>query len=368
MKIKNVIIIGPGLMGGSIAKALRKSKNIFNITAVCKNKSELLKIRKINFFDNLTITFNPEIFKSADLVVVCSPVSTIAEIINKISGLIKKDCIITDVGSIKYNIYKSLSRISAEKYIGSHPMTGSEKSGIENSDSSIFENAVVIITNNKETNKNNITELIKFWELLKCKIQVIDIKIHDLIVAYISHLPHLTASALVKTSGISFFKKNKLNILPFAGGGFKDSTRIAAGNPDLWTDIFFNNSNYVLNAIDCFLENVNDFKKSLLSNDKKKIRAYLSSSAKTRESLQAQVKRILKFIYEIVIHVEDKPGMIGKIAMILGKNKINIKYIEVLYVRENEPGSIKIGVNSQTDMERAYKILISKNYKAYKRD
>nr|HPG32051.1 prephenate dehydrogenase/arogenate dehydrogenase family protein [bacterium] len=167
MKIKNIIIIGPGLIGGSIAKSLRKCGQKFHLTAVCKNKSETLEVEKLKIFDKITSGIYSSLFVETDLVLVCSPVSTISKIINKISGFIKNNCIVSDVGSIKHNIYKGLTAESKKKYIGSHPMTGSEKSGVKNSESSILENAVVIVTKTRESGKTDILRLTEFWKFMK---------------------------------------------------------------------------------------------------------------------------------------------------------------------------------------------------------
>jgi len=364
--IKNILIIGTGLMGGSLAKSLTNLKNAnrdFYIAGICKDRRELIKISKRNIFDYITSEFERQAIKDADLIVVCTPVAIISSIINKIAGFVNNECIITDVGSVKESIYTGIKKKYRKLYLGSHPMCGSEKSGIENLDETLYENAVVMLTPWSAADNQKCARLREFWSLLKCQVKIVDIKLHDLIAANISHLPHLTAAALVNTVPVS----GDTDFLAFAGGGFRDATRIAAGNPDLWTDICFLNKSNISKTIDVLIANLKRLKKIIAADRKELLNSYLKTAAEIRNTIPTRIKTMAGFSFDINIKVKDEPGALGRISVILGKNEINIKNIEVLYVREGDPGAIKIGFDAADPRDKAYRILKSLHYQVYKK-
>ncbi|HON56561.1 MAG TPA: prephenate dehydrogenase/arogenate dehydrogenase family protein, partial [bacterium] len=200
----------------------------------------------------------------------------------------------------------------------------------------------------------------EFWKLLKCNVKIIDAEFHDLIVGYISHLPHITAAALVNTAALQ--KKNCVEPLSFAGGGFRDTTRIAASNAELWADILVNNKKVINQAIADMIENLKQFQNALDKNNKDKLIDIFQSAKTNREAIPQHLKDLISITYELIVNVPDKPGILGKLTTLLGDNNINIKHIEVLFVRDDERGAIKLGFKDAETATKGYKLLLANNY------
>ncbi len=360
----NILIISAGLMGGSLAKAAR-CIGVKTINAACRSLKSAEKTRKTNIFDKVSANlFDKKLCGSADLIVVCSPVSKISEIINNIAPNVSESSIITDVGSIKKNISSGIKKEYKKLFIGSHPMAGSEKFGVENADEHLYENAVVIVTQEKKTDITKMRRLINFWESLKSCVKILDSDTHDKIVAYISHLPHITAAALVNSAATP---KLSADVLQFAGGGFKDTTRIASSSAELWKDICLNNRANIMPSIDTIINELTQFKNALANKNEIKLVKLFSNAAEVRDKIPAKQKSLMNIVYELIVNVKDEPGALGKLTTALGKHKINIKHIEVLNVREGEQGAIKLGFNDSAAMDKTYNILTKYKYDTFKK-
>ena len=317
---KSIVIIGAGLIGGSLALALRKS-NIYKnceLNCICKNNSELNLLKTTKIFDNISTNISKAKFiNDSDLLIFCAPISVIPKMINLISDKVKDDCIITDVGSIKKNIYIKLTKTSKSKYIGSHPMTGSEKSGFENADEYLFENAIVILTkpniNISDDFNKKLTRLNFFWQSLKCQVKTLTLDEHDAVVSNISHFPHLTAALIVNTAAQNKTIDNH-SYIAFAGGGFKDTTRIASSNADLWTEICLFNRQAILKTCKAFKKEFEKVISYLKTQDAQALHNFFTAAQNNRKQIPVHLKGLLSIAFEIIINVKDEPGMLGKIT------------------------------------------------------
>ena len=281
---KKVLIIGCGLIGSSILRAINSKKLSKKTFVLEKSKSNISKIKKIKSNCKFIKSINSEI-SDVDLVIICTPMSQYKKIIQKLNKSLKAGCLITDVGSTKQNIIKLKNKILNKKlyWILSHPIAGSEVSGPEYGNKNLFLNKWCIIIKEKKQNSKKINLLKKFWKKIGSKVVLMNPVNHDKIFSITSHLPHLIAYNLIKTAQDSQ-KIQRKNLIQYSAGGLRDFSRIAASNEIMWRDIFFNNDN-IIKAINLFTKNLNSFKKIIQNKNNKKLLSRLSNSKKVRTQI-----------------------------------------------------------------------------------
>ena len=281
---KKVLIIGCGLIGSSILRAIHSKKLSKKTFVLEKSKSNISKIKKIKSNCKFIKSINREI-SDVDLVVICTPMNQYKKIIEKLNKNLKVNCLITDVGSTKQNIIKLKNKILNKKlnWISSHPIAGSEVSGPEYGNKNLFLNKWCVIIKEKKQNLKKTNLLKKFWKKIGSKVVLMNQVNHDKIFSITSHLPHLIAYNLIKTAQDSQRIQRK-NLIQYSAGGLRDFSRIAASNEVMWRDIFFNNDN-IIKAINLFTKNLNSFKKIIQNKNNKKLLSRLSNSKKVRTQI-----------------------------------------------------------------------------------
>jgi len=269
-----VVIIGTGLIGGSLGKAI-KNKNlariIFGLSRHKKNTRLAKKIGAIDIIGN-----DLRIVRGADLIILATPPDAIIDIALKIKDKLKKDCIVIDVGSTKEKIVSKLNLIFTN-FVGCHPLAGSEKRGVVNLESSIFNSSICLITPTILTNKKALKKVKEFWIKIGSKVVVISPKKHDQALAQTSHLPHVVAFTLMNSIPENF--------LFLSSNGLRDTTRISGSDPDLWSRIFLSNRNNLLSAITSYQSKLESLKLALKNEDKKLLIKILKVAYKKREKL-----------------------------------------------------------------------------------
>ena len=248
MDINKIAIIGLGLIGGSLALALKQSGFKGEITGIGRSEANLLRAKEMKMIDSFS-TDHADGIDNADLVILSSPIGQFEQIVNNMKNNLKKGSIVTDVGSVKTSIVKKLDAIMPEgvSYVGAHPIAGKECSGIDASNAELFRNAKCIITPSSRSADHAIDEVIHLWESAGAVILHMSPEEHDLIFAAVSHLPHVIAYATVNT-----IMEVNPNILHFGGTGLKDTSRIALSPADLWRDICAFNKDDVLQVLKKF--------------------------------------------------------------------------------------------------------------------
>jgi prephenate dehydrogenase/cyclohexadieny/prephenate dehydrogenase len=281
--MKNILIIGCGLIGSSILRASIAKKVSKNIFVYEKSKKNISVIKKINSKLKILEKLDKRI-SDVDLVILCTPMSEYERIIPYLNKFLDKKSIITDVGSTKQNVLrlknKKLDR--SLDWILSHPISGSEVSGPKFGNKNLFKNKWCIIINDK--NKKKVKKVVKFWKKLGSNVIFMDPIEHDKIFAITSHLPHLIAYNLIKTAQ-DFQKKKKKNIIKFSAGGLRDFSRTAASNEIMWRDVFFNNKGNMINTINMFIKNLKIFKRNIKNSEDKNLRRVLIRSKKARKQI-----------------------------------------------------------------------------------
>ena len=282
---KNVLIIGCGLIGSSVLRALYNKKLSKKIYVLEKSKKYISKIKKIKTNCKFIKSLNHEI-SNIDLVIICTPMSEYKKIIPKLNQSLNSKCLITDVGSTKKNIINLKNKLLDKKldWISSHPIAGSEVSGPEYGNKNLFVDKWCIIIKEKKNKLKKINLLKEFWKKIGSKVIFMNPNDHDKIFSITSHLPHLIAYNLIKTAQ-DFQKNQKINLIKYSAGGLRDFSRIAASNEIMWRDVFFSNKDNMINAINLFIKNLNLFKKNINNKDNKNLVTKLINSKKVRKQI-----------------------------------------------------------------------------------
>lgn len=285
MSPKRIAIIGPGLLGGSIALRLREIGG-WHITLWTRRESFLPELRARGVADHVTANI-PEAVRDADIVVMCVPIEAMGVLAVEIANVVRPECIVTDVGSVKAIVVAELDSIFSGKcrFIGSHPMAGKAESGLDAAEVSLFRGTNCIVTPTSETDARALDVVRSFWETIGCRVVTMGAGEHDQCVALISHLPHLVAGSLVRAVA-----DRNARAFEVVGPGFRDTTRVAGGPPELWTGIMQANRVAILDAIDAMIAKLHDFRQTLErvahAKDVEDLKNFLAVAKQTRDQIK----------------------------------------------------------------------------------
>ena len=280
-----ISIIGCGLIGSSIFKSLKKAGSVKKIITYDNDESvnEIIKKNKLSdeIFNNVG-----DAVKNSDLVIIATPISSFEKVLNSIEGNLKIGSILTDTCSVKTGVSKIFEKknLKNSTCIPGHPVAGIENSGPEAGFADLFKNRWTILTPSKKIDGEEIKKLSSFWESLGSKVKIMTDEDHDKILTFTSHLPHVIAYNIVKTS-MSNDASVKDDIIKYSAGGLRDFTRIAASDPVMWRDIFIDNSALIIQAIEKFIKNLDEFKKAISEKDGKKLVEIFEKSKDFRKSV-----------------------------------------------------------------------------------
>ena len=283
--MRNILIIGCGLLGSSLVRRISKKKIAKKIFIYEKSKSNIAKIKSLRLPGTIVKSLKDGLVNS-NLVIVCTSASEYKKLILKINKTISPKTLITDVGSSKIESSKIIKKFLKPgiNWIRSHPIAGSEVSGPEFGKADMFEDKWCVLIKDKKTSPKNLKFLISFWKKMGSKTVIMNSEKHDKVFSITSHLPHLIAYNLVK-SAQDFEKILKFGLIKYSAGGLRDFSRIAASNEIMWRDIFFDNKVNVTKAIDLFIKNLKSFKKDINSKNNKSILKKLSQTKKVRSKI-----------------------------------------------------------------------------------
>ena len=273
--LRKLAILGPGLLGGSIGLAARHRKIAGKVAIWARRQEAADEAYKLGAADEATTDLN-RVVADAELVVLAVPIGAM----QALSKQIPPGCVVTDVGSVKYPVVNALAGI-LPKFVGAHPMAGSEQAGIEAARRDLFENAVCIVTPREDTDKAALNLVFEFWKSLGCQVRTLAPQEHDEIIARVSHLPHLVAAAVVNV-----VCNDGAHPLNFVGPGFKDFTRIASGPPEMWTEIAVENRQEITRALDALIEDLGKLRTALENADAIELRAMLKRAKHYRDELR----------------------------------------------------------------------------------
>ena len=282
---KKVCVIGCGLIGSSVARAIKK--NNLSTKIVSSNRSDAVnkKVIELKIVDDSS-SDTKKMINGSDLIIIATPLSSYENVISKIKNSLKSGVILTDVGSVKENIINLVEKNIPENisWISSHPIAGTEESGPEAGFSELFKNRWCILTPSKKAQKKDIKLLGAFWKKIGSKVDIMEAKQHDYILSITSHIPHLIAYNVVNTS-LNIQDEKESAIIKYSAGGLRDFTRIAASNPIMWRDIFIQNKKNTSKMIDKFIEDLEDLKRAIENEDGKKLEKIFTKTKKIRKEI-----------------------------------------------------------------------------------
>ena len=280
-------IIGCGLIGSSIFKALKKKGSVKKLITFDNDESVTKIIRKEKLTDKIVSSLEEAVHDS-QLVLIATPLSSFESIVGSLKKYLKPGTILTDTNSVKKGPNEIIKKINLKNvsWIPGHPVSGTEKSGPISGAAELFENRWTILSPSSETDQSDIKKVSDLWESIGSKVKIMSATDHDKILSLTSHLPHVIAYNIVKTT-MDNNEKLKTDIIRYSAGGLRDFTRIAASNPTMWKDIFIDNSDLIIDAINNFSRNLEEFKKIIAEKDGKKL---LSIFEKAKESREAVIK------------------------------------------------------------------------------
>lgn len=361
---KNVFVIGLGLIGGSIALAIKRSKDV-EIIGYDLNEERLGLAKTLQVIDD-TVSDLQQGAKLADLIIISAPVQQTEVIIEKLAHLdLKPSVIITDVGSTKQQIVEK-ARLLSEKgvtFIGGHPMAGSHKSGVSAARPHLFENAFYILTPTNQASKSKLNELKDWLEGTKANFLVLSPKEHDEMAGAISHFPHLIAASLVHQ--VATIDEKNSTVSSLAAGGFRDITRIASSSPVMWRDILLQNKDSLLELLSKWQLEMNRVRDMISSMDSEAIYSYFAEAKQFRDGLPIRQKGAIPSFYDLYVDVPDYPGIISEVTGILAKENISITNIRIIEVREDIMGVLRLSFRNEEDRKNAQDCLERHQYESF---
>lgn len=355
--------IGLGLIGGSIAKNVRRVYPNYRIIGFDTDQ-ETLK----NALEEGTLTEAApavdQAFASCDYLFLCAPVTYNIAYLRTLKGILKDTCILTDVGSVKGPIHEAVKDLNMEStFIGGHPMVGSEKAGFSYGSDRLIENAYYFITPTDTVPEEKVTEFSQFIEELGALTVIISPDRHDSITASISHVPHIIAAELVHLVRRMDDENGMLKQL--AAGGFKDITRIASSSPTVWEQISMENMENIRGLLVQAIDDLQNIADMLGQKNGQFINEYFKDAGEYRDSVPDNASGLLQKSYELFVDIPDEPGTIAGTTTYLALNNISIKNLGIIHNREFEEGVFKIVLYDEESAKKAYKVLRDRNYNVH---
>ena len=355
--------IGLGLIGGSIAKTMRRVHPEYTQIAYNRTNAVVGEAIRDGVIDEGCFDISAA-FSKCDYIFLCVPVMTMREYLKELAPIIKEGAIITDVGSTKGDIHEMVHELGLDAhFIGGHPMAGSEKTGYANATDRMIENAWYILTPGDDVEIHKVSEFSGLIGELGAMPLVISADENDYVTAAISHVPHVISASLVNM--VHDIDSDAHYMHSIAAGGFKDITRISSSSPQMWQEICLANSENICAVLGSYIRKLTDFRFAIRNGDEKKLLEYFTACKDYRDSFSDRSVGPIRKQYRIYMDLADEAGAIAEIAVILGNAGISISNIGIVHNREFEQGVLRIEFYDEAAMKRASEVLKGKNYKLY---
>lgn len=366
---RRVAIVGVGLIGGSLGLRWRAQGAVEHVVGFGRNRANLDRALELGAIDEASSDLAAAVV-SAEVVVLCAPISTCIALAPDVVRVAAPECLITDVGSTKAEIAAAAAtaiarRSPAPVFIGGHPMAGAERAGVEAADPYLFENAVWVLCPPPQCPPPALGRLTALVEATGAHAVVLDAARHDRHVAAISHLPQLVAVALAETAGDG--EAADVGLLALAGGGFRDTTRIASSPAEMWLDVLATNRGPILANIDTMQRRLAELRAAVQSGDAGGVRRHFEAAHRVRGRVPVRQKGLLPAYHDLVLFVPDRPGVIGTLCGALGDRGINVQDIEILRLREGEGGTLRLGFARAEQAAAAEQVLTDLSYRVQRR-
>jgi prephenate dehydrogenase len=278
-----ITIVGVGLLGGSLGMAVRSRRLANQVAGFVRRAASVKECKRAQAVDVATLDLNVAV-AGADLIILCTPLAQMRSLVKLMLPSLKRGAIVTDVGSVKGSVVKEicgLVRKAGGHFVGSHPMAGAEKTGVSAARADLFVNAACIVTPTRRTNKAALTNVGQFWKAVGCKVLTLPPETHDLLVSRSSHMPHVVAAAL---ANFVLAPTNPKQQAALCASGFRDTTRIASGSPEMWRDIALANRKQLRIALDDFVRDLQQVQAILRRGKTDEITTFFDTAKRRRDN------------------------------------------------------------------------------------
>lgn len=357
--LSTTAIVGVGLIGGSLALALREAGIAKRIVGVSSGRT-IEEAHGLGVIDQgWDYGDMAKALRGATAVFLCTPVAHIIDLLPEVARVIEPGTIVSDVGSTKKAIVEQAERCMPghSLFVGGHPMAGSERRGVSAADPFLFQNALYVLTPNESTPVNARESLAGFLAKTGARVRCLSAETHDSVASAVSHLPQLVALALVEYVG----KQNEAETahLQMAAGGFRDMTRIASSPYEMWRDILATNTTEIRNALAGFGDCL-----AAIQADLRDLEPHFRSANEVRHAIPTDAKGFLSPLCDVLVRCEDKPGELARMTAALSAEKLNIMDIELLKIREGEGGTFRMAFRDSQTANKAVHILATVGFTA----
>ncbi|MGG5316259.1 prephenate dehydrogenase [Enterococcus sp. AZ072] len=340
---KKIFVVGLGLIGASLCRAIKRPD--IKLYGWDFQAESCQIAQETGIVDEIAEGLESAV--EMDVIILAVPVSVSIEYLQKLAQLpLKKDAIVTDVGSTKSAIVQ-LAKTLPLTFVGGHPMSGSHKSGVKAANPNLFEEAYYILTP-VEDQQAIVDQMIELLAPTRAKFVVLDPESHDEMVGVLSHLPHIVASGLMQMS--DQLARNYPRANQLAAGGFRDITRIASSDPKMWTDILLTNRKILLKLMDDWQQEMNEIKQQLKSNDQAAIYQFFAQAKNTRDHLPQKDQGAIPAFYDLLVDIPDIAGAVAQVTTVLSQHKISIINLKIQETREDIFGVLELSFKSKTDL------------------
>ena len=360
MDIKTYGFIGLGLIGGSIARAIKQKMPQARIIAYTPHRSTVDEAFQDRIIDKPLYEIGQD-FNDCDYIFLCAPVELNNSNLDLVLPYINSKTTITDIGSVKNSIHEKIKELGLEnQFIGGHPMTGTERIGYKNSKASLLENAYYILTKTDNCDENRLKDYQELVSALGAIPLIVPYLQHDYITAAISHVPHVISASLVNLVKDNDSKDHLMKTI--AAGGFKDITRISSSSPIMWKQICMTNSDNISQLLGKYIDSLYDIKLAIDEHEGEKLEAFFAKAREYRESFIETSSGPIQKTYVLHVDINDQPGQLAAVAVLLSENDINIKNIGIVHNREYERGTLRIELHDKAGLDKAALLLEKEKY------
>lgn len=347
-----VSIIGTGLMGGSLALALRESGAVGEVVAFDSSDDVREEAQALGVADRIAPSA-AEAVSGAQLVFLATPIGAMAGVLSTVAGSLAPDVIVTDIGSAKVGVMRQIEAVlpPGARYVGGHPMTGSEQSGVRFATADLFRDRYYVLTPAHETDPDAYQRVHALLAELGARVISIDPESHDMAMATISHVPHLLSLLLMEMAASE--QERMRSTFAVAAGGFKDMTRIAASSPEIWLDIVRENSEFIIERLEDYSNRIAGLVSMLRSGNLSALAEMFEDARAAREELLKKRGAEISELFEVILPVPDEPGVISRITTAVGSLGTNIEDISIVHPLEGETGIMTLRVQGEASAAEA---------------
>jgi prephenate dehydrogenase len=356
-----VAVIGTGLVGGSLAAALRRLDEVGEVVGADADPAQLALALERGLVDRIAASAQAAA-EGADLVVLAVPVSAVVEVAKQVGSVLAPGAILTDVASVKGSLVPQMEAAVAPgvSVLGGHPMAGSHETGAVHATPDLFVGATYLLTPTPATDPEAYRRLHGLLAGIGARVLAVDLSRHDLLVAVVSHLPQLAATTLMNLAA-GRASAEHAELLLLAAGGFRDATRVAASNPDLWVDIIAENRDAIVAVLDDYRERVGALRSLVAVGDEGSLRAELAAARAARRNLPGR-KTITGALVELHVPIPDRPGVIAEVATGIGSAGVNIEDLAIEHAPSGGQGTMRLAIIGFAQAGKARAALEAKGY------